>query len=50
MDNYKFLKKGTFESYDKYTKRLNQEANAGWKAVGFTNDHGVAVVLLERIR
>lgn len=50
MDNYKFLKKGAFESLSKFEKRLNSEASVGWKAIGFTSDHGQSVVLLERSR
>ncbi|WP_155212796.1 hypothetical protein [Fulvivirga aurantia] len=50
MQNYKFFKKGTFESFDKFEKRLNEETSKGWKPLGFTNDHGHAVVLLERVR
>lgn len=50
MDKYKFLKKGAFESLEKFEKKLNETVNAGWRVVNFTEDHGGIVVLLERTR
>jgi len=50
MQQYKFLKKGAFESLDKFEKKLNEVANTGWKVINFDYDHGGVVVLLERSR
>ncbi len=50
MNKYKFLKKGVFESLDKFEKKLNEKVTEGWRVVNFTNDHDGIVVLLERIR
>lgn len=45
-----FLKKGAFESLNKFEKKLNETVGSGWRVVNFTNDHGGIVVLLERNR
>lgn len=50
MQNYQFLKKGTFETVAKFEKRLNEVAGSGWKAIGMTSDHGTITVLLEKIK
>jgi len=50
MQKYKFLQKGTFESLDKFEKKLNEVVSGGWKVINFTEDHGGIVVLLERTR
>jgi hypothetical protein len=50
MDNYKFLKKGLFESIDKFEGKLNQIVRDGWKVINFTHDHNSIIVLLERVK
>ncbi|MEQ8245823.1 DUF4177 domain-containing protein [Fulvivirga sp.] len=48
MDNYKFIKKGLFESLNTFQEKLNAQAREGWKVVNFVGDHSSIIVLLER--
>ncbi|WP_155182518.1 hypothetical protein [Fulvivirga lutimaris] len=50
MENYKFLKKGLFESLSSFQEKLNAKVHEGWKVVNFTNDHNSLIVLLERVK
>ncbi len=50
MENYKFLKKGFFESINTFEEKLNQKVREGWKVINFTNDRHSLIVLLERIK
>lgn len=50
MSQYKFVKKGLFESLSKFEKKLNDTANSGWRVVNFSYQHGEMIVLLERNR
>jgi hypothetical protein len=49
MDKYRFLKKKTFESLEKFEQRLNHECNNGWRVVSIASDSSYGLVaLLER--
>lgn len=49
MDKYKFLKKGFFESLEKFESRLNDQARKGYRAIAMTKEpNGYMVVLFER--
>ena len=50
MQLYKFLKKGTFESLEKFEKKVNEEARGGWKVINFAHDYESVIVLFERVR
>lgn len=45
---YRILKKKTFETHDKFEKRINEETITGWKVNSMANDNHQLVVLLER--
>lgn len=49
MDKYKFLKKGLFESLQKFEGRINEQARKGYNAIAMTREpNGYMVVLFER--
>ena len=50
MANYKFLKKGTFESLDKFEKKVNEFSLKGWRAVSMGHDGASIIVLFEKER
>ena len=50
MANYKFLKKGTFESLDKYEKKVNEFSQKGWKVVNMGLHGADLVILFEKER
>jgi len=45
---YRLLKKGTFESLEKFEKRLNDECVGGWRAISISDSSGTLTVLLEK--
>lgn len=49
MKKYQLLKKGVFESQDKFENRINQLAFEGWKAVSISHYGGQMVVLMEKL-
>jgi hypothetical protein len=50
MDKYKFLKKGLFESLEKFQTRINEQARKGYKAISMAKEsNGYMVVLFERL-
>jgi hypothetical protein len=46
---YKFFKKGTFESIEKFEKRLNEEVALGWRVINYVHISGAEAALLERL-
>ncbi|MGB0391155.1 MAG: hypothetical protein ACPGRC_01630 [Salibacteraceae bacterium] len=50
MRTYKVLKKGVFESAEKFEARLNEKASMGWKAISIAADNSQQVVLMEKER
>lgn len=46
---YKFFKKGSFESLDKFEKRLNEEASLGWRVINIVTIGGYIAALMERV-
>jgi hypothetical protein len=48
MRTYKIVKKGLFESNDKFEKRLDLLALEGWKAFSIATDHSTLSVLMEK--
>lgn len=50
MNNHKFLKQKTFESLEKFEKRLQETISQGWRVHGFTSDHRTIIVMLDRDR
>lgn len=49
MKKYQLLKKGVFESQDKFENRINQLAFEGWKAISISHYGGHMVVLMEKL-
>lgn len=45
---YRFLKRKSFESLEKFEGRLNEETTSGWRVVSITHDGYTLVALLER--
>lgn len=45
---YRILRRKTFESLEKFEKRLNEECTLGWRAISIATEHSGMVVLLER--
>ncbi len=43
---YKIVKKGLFESIEKFENRLNELATEGWIAVSISSEHNNSVVVL----
>ena len=43
---YKIVKKGLFESIEKFENRLNELAAEGWVAVSISSEHNNSVVVL----
>ena len=50
MRTYKLIRKGVFESHNKFEKRLDALALEGWKAIGIATDHSTLTVLMEKER
>lgn len=50
MANYKFLKKGIFESLDKFEKKVNEFSLKGWKPISISQEGGYLIVLFEKER
>jgi hypothetical protein len=48
IEKYRFLKKNTFESTQKFQIRLNEECAKGWRPISMSSDNGTFIVLLER--
>jgi len=46
---YKFFKKGTFETLEKFETRLNEEAAMGWKVINIVTMSGYIAALMERM-
>jgi hypothetical protein len=49
MKKYQILKKGFFESHDKFENRINQLAFEGWKASSISHQGTQMVVLMEKL-
>jgi hypothetical protein len=47
MDRYRFLRKKSWESLEKFETRLNESTSRDWKVLNFVQDGGI-LVLLER--
>ncbi len=50
MRTHKIVKKGVFENYSKFEKRLDSLALEGWRAVNIFTDHAAVIVLMEKER
>jgi len=48
MDRYKIVKKGVFETQQKFEERLNSQAIEGWKAISLSHHGAQIVVLMEK--
>lgn len=49
MDEYKLFKQKTFESLEKFEKRLNEKCQQGWKPLSISTDDGGNIILLQKI-
>lgn len=50
MEQYKVIRKGPFERYQKFEERLNALYLEGWRAISMSHQGAQMVVLMEKNR